>query len=277
MSVEHDGQAVDLEALGGGPEVAVSPRPAHRRRRGAKRASAGHSGVRELERAPRATKPKLSALVCSDDPFTRRAFSSGASAPDIAVVAKTTLANAVETLASGLEPDVVVLDVQVAAGRALRTIQRVHERAPSARILACDAPAGSEFGLLCLVAGASGYVSKELDLAALPRLVRNLSGGEAVIPRALATALAERFVSASCRGPSRPGRKLSVPESQVLELLRGGPTLPEVAAELGIGVATARRHLGSARRKLSAHRGVRGALASGHREIHETTDHQEGQ
>jgi DNA-binding NarL/FixJ family response regulator len=212
-------------------------------------------------------------LVCSDDPFTRRAFSSGASAPDMAVVANTTLTDATEALVSGLEPDIVVLDVQVSAGRALGTIQRLHEQAPAARILACDAPAGTEFGLLCLIAGASGYVSKEFDLAALPRLVRNLSGGEAVIPRALATKLAERFVSTSRRAHSRPARKLSMPETQVLELLRGGPTLPEVAAELGIGVATAQRHLGSARRKLSTHRVVPVAATSGFRQEHQTTDH----
>jgi two-component system nitrate/nitrite response regulator NarL len=216
-------------------------------------------------------------LVCSDDPFTRRAFSSAARAPHIAVVAETSLAEAVDTLASGLEPDVVLLDVQVAADRALGTTQRLHEQAPEARILACDAPAAAEFGLLCLIAGASGYVSKELDPAALPRLVRRLSGGEAVIPRALATALVERFVSASRRSPSRPERGLSVPESQVLELLRGGPTLQEVAAELGISLATARRHLGSARRKLSAHRIVSDAVASGPRQVREPRDHEEVQ
>ena len=209
------------------------------------------------------TTRKLGVLVCSDDPFTRRAFSSAAGARDIAVVAKLDLTGGVEALAEGLDPDVVVLDVQTQAGRALGTIQRLHEQAPTARILACDAPTGIEFGLLCLIAGASGYVSKEIDLAALPRLVRSLSGGETVIPRALATELAHRFVSASRRARSAPGRKLSVPESQVLELLRRGPTLPEVANELGIGVGTVQRHLGSARRKLSAHRIEWRAVANG--------------
>lgn len=276
LTVQHDRDGRDLEVGGSRGEIAATPRP-RRGGRGATRATAAGSGARGSKRAPRATKPKLSVLVCSDDPFTRRAFSSGASAADMAVVANTTLTDAVEALVSGLEPDVVVLDVQVAAGRALGTIQRLHEQAPAARILACDAPTGAEFGLLCLIAGASGYVSKELDLAALPRLLRNLSGGEAVIPRALATALAERFVSTNRRAPSPPGRKLSMPETQVLELLRAGPTLPEVAAELGIGLVTAQRHLGSARRKLSAHGSLPVAVPSGLREIHETRDHEEAQ
>jgi DNA-binding NarL/FixJ family response regulator len=214
----------------------------------------------------------LAVLVCSDDPFTRQAFSSGASATDIAVIAKSNLTDAVETLAAELEPDIVVLDVQVAAGRALATIQRLHQQVPRAGILACDAPTGTEFGLLCLVAGAWGYVSKEIDLAALPRLVRNLAHGQAMIPRALASELAKRFVAASRRPAAPPGGKLSGPESQVLELLRGGLTLPGAAAELGIGVATAQRHLGSARRKLSADRTARDALAGRLSPVHDTTD-----
>jgi DNA-binding NarL/FixJ family response regulator len=197
---------------------------------------------------------KLSVLVCSADPFTRRAFGSGASAPDIEVLARTNLTEAVETLAAELEPDIVVLDVQVPAGTALRAIQQLRAQAPESRILACDAPAGTEFGLLCLLAGAAGYMSKEADLAALPRILRALAAGEMVTPRALATELARRFVWASSRSAKSSGEVLSGPEAQVLEHLRTGRPLPEIAADLGIRPATAQRHLGSARRKLAVRR-----------------------
>jgi DNA-binding NarL/FixJ family response regulator len=167
------------------------------------------------------------------------------------VVARANLTEAVDNLAAELEPDVVVLDVQLAAATALRAIQQLHLVVPDARILACDAPAGTEFGLLCLLAGAAGYMSKEADLAALPRILRALAGGEVVTPRALATELAHRFVSASRRAPKSSGHILSRPESQVLELLRTGRPLPEIASDLGIRPSTAQRHLGSARRKLA--------------------------
>jgi DNA-binding NarL/FixJ family response regulator len=225
----------------------------------------------------RAAKSKVDVVVVSDDPFTRRAFSSGARAPDIAVIAKATLAEAVEVIGGEVEPDIVLLDVQVAAGRALLTIQQLHEQAPAARILACDTPTGTEFGLLCLIAGALGYVSKEIDLVALPRLVRSLAAGEAVISRALATELAERFVSVSSRAGTMPSRRLSGPESQVLELLRGRLTLPEVAAELNLSLATVQRHLGSARRKLSAQRTAPGGETAAAAQTRHTKDPQEGQ
>lgn len=216
-------------------------------------------------------KAKLRVLVSSADPFTRRAFDSGASAADIEVIARSDLSQAVETLAAETEPDIVVLDVQVMAATALHTIQQLHGQAPRARILACDAPANPEFGLLCLLAGAAGYMSKEADLAALPRILRALADGEIAIPRALATELAHRFVATSGRAQSPP-RTLSGPESQVLELLRTGLTVSEIAAELDIRPATVQRHIGSARRKLSGHPTAHGAGEGSQSQISQSDD-----
>lgn len=189
----------------------------------------------------------------SDDPFTRHAFRTGASSPGISVLGAGTLASVAEQLAVELEPDIVLLDVQTNAADALRAIQQIRARVPVARILACSAPAGNEFGLLCLSAGAWGYVSKEIDLDVLPRLLRALADGEAVIPRALGTELVVRFARSSPTG-KYPPPSLSQPERRLLELLRTGQTLSEAAAELGITLATARRHFGSARRKLATRR-----------------------
>ena len=193
----------------------------------------------------------LTVLVGSDDPFTRYAFRTGASSPGISVVAAGTVAEVANQLAVELGPDIVLLDVQTNAASALRAIQRLRTRTSGARILACAAPAGTEFGLLCLSAGAWGYVSKEVDLAVLPRILRALAEGEAVIPRALGTELVRRFTRGMSAESSRSSGELSAPECRLLELLRTGQTLPEAAAELGITQATARRHFGSARRKLS--------------------------
>lgn len=197
-----------------------------------------------------APPPVLGVLVGSDDPFTRQAFRKGARAPGIEVLADGTVAAVASDLAVELEPDIVLLDVQTVAAHALAAIQQIRRGVSATRILACSEPAGNEFGLLCLSAGAWGYVSKEIDLAVLPRILRALAQGEAVIPRALTTELVRRFVRSSATEGVK-ATDLSLPESRLIELLRTGMTLPEAAAELGITLGTARRHFGSARRKLS--------------------------
>ena len=198
----------------------------------------------------RETFRKLTVVVGSDDPFTRQAFRSGARSPGIEVLAEGTVTAAAEQLAARLAPDIVLLDVQTAAAEALRAIQQIRATVPGTRILACSAPAGTEFGLLCLSAGAWGYLSKDIDLAVLPRILRALACGEAVIPRALATELVRRFSKPNFARHFKPA-ELSPPECRLLEVLRTGLTLPEAAQELGVTLATAQRHFGSARRKLS--------------------------
>lgn len=194
---------------------------------------------------------EIRVIVGSDDPFTRQAICGGANGPGITLLGAGSLAAVVEEMAQELNPDIVLLDVQTTAAEALGAIRQLRARVPSARILACSAPAGNEFGLLCLSAGAWGYVSKEIDLGVLPRLLRALADGEAVIPRALGTELVKRLVRSTPAGDHRP-TPLTPPERRLLELLRTGQTLREAAAEVGIRVATARRHFGSARRKLAA-------------------------
>ena len=196
------------------------------------------------------TTRNLGVLVGSDDPFARQAFREGAHARGITVLAEGTVAAVAEDLAIELEPDIVLLDVQTVAAAALRAIRRIRARVPDTRILACSEPAGYDFGLLCLSAGAWGYVSKAIDLAVLPRILRALAQGEAVIPRAMTTELIKRFASASAtEGPT--SAELSPSECRLVELLSTGLTLPTAADELGITLDTARRHFGSARRKLS--------------------------
>jgi DNA-binding NarL/FixJ family response regulator len=194
---------------------------------------------------------EIRVIVGSDDPFTRQAICGGANGPGITLLGAGSLAAVVEEMAPELNPDIVLLDVQTTAAEALGAIRQLRACVPSARILACSAPAGNEFGLLCLSAGAWGYVSKEIDLAVLPRLLRGLADGEAVIPRALGTELVKRLVRSTPPGDHH-STPLTPPERRLLELLRTGQTLREAAAEVGIRVATARRHFGSARRKLAA-------------------------
>jgi DNA-binding NarL/FixJ family response regulator len=200
-----------------------------------------------------ASSRHLGVLVGSDDPFTRQAFRSGASVPGMEVLAEGTVTAVADQLAAAIEPDIVVLDVQTAAAHALRAIQKIRTRVPGTRILACSQPAGNEFGLLCLTAGASGYVSKEIDLAVLPRILCALASGEAIIPRALGTELVRRYARSEPTRRPRAG-ELSASECRLLELLRIGLTMQEAAEELAVTLSTARRHLGCARRKLSVPR-----------------------
>lgn len=197
-------------------------------------------------------RPAVRVLLASDDPFSREAFKAAVTAPEVELVAATTVRVAAEHTAAELAPDVIVLDAQMPALEALEALGRMRSELPDARILVFSAPEGEEFGLLCLSIGASGYLSKEVNLATMPRILERLGHGEAVFSRRLGTRLLERLREREHRSGTVMRRAISAPERQLLELLKSGRDVEEAAAQLGVSTATVRRHVASARRKLTA-------------------------
>jgi DNA-binding NarL/FixJ family response regulator len=204
--------------------------------------------------ARRGTGERITILIASDDPFSRQAFRSAlARARDLTVVGADSVATVAAELAGKLQPDVVVVDVQIRAVDALLAVQQVAAHAPRARIIAFASPASDELGLLCLTAGATGYLTKEVDFAALPRILRSVGHGEAAVSRFFTARLIQRMrATAAKRAAAAAGRSLTAPERQVLELICSGLSAEGTASQLGVNIATVERHFASARRKVIA-------------------------
>ncbi|MHB8690629.1 MAG: response regulator [Solirubrobacteraceae bacterium] len=200
--------------------------------------------------------------MASDDPLSRDAFKAASVAPGIELLAAANIVSVTERLAE-LAVDVVVLDAPQSAVDLLTTLGRLRTLAPDARIVVFSNPESNEFGVLCLCTGASGYLSKDIDLSALGRIVRGVGRGEAVVSRALATELIARMRDGQRRGGEGPLSAVTAREGRLLQLLRAGHTLETAAAELGVAQPTARRHLASARRKLLAGSGGLGVRRNG--------------
>lgn len=195
-------------------------------------------------------RPRRVLLAC-DDPFGRAAFRAATDVPELELVGATTVREAAGGLANDVRPDVVVLDAQLPALEALRALREIHESVPESRILVFSSPESIEFGWLCLTLGASGYLSKEIDLASLPRILERLSSGEAVVSRRLATQIVDRLRNRERQRGGRAPSPITAPERQLIELIHTGRSAEEAAGELGVTIATIRRHLASSRRKLA--------------------------
>ena len=103
-----------------------------------------------------------------------------------------------------------------------------------------------------LRAGAAGFLSKNMELASLPRALRGALEGEAAISRRLAMQLVQHYRTAPTGGMGlRPVRsKLTAREWEVLDLLTGGATTDDVARLLVLSNETVRSHLKNLYRKL---------------------------
>ncbi len=152
------------------------------------------------------------------------------------------------------KPDVCLMSLKAGSNR-LRATTEIASRAPSvAVIVLTNRPDEDEF-MAAMRGGAVGYLPQNLDPERLPHVVRSTIDGEPAVPRRfVARLLAElQHHTHARRTFVRVGKDrvpLTIRESEVVELLRGGATTSEIASELAIAPVTVRRHISSIEHKL---------------------------
>lgn len=208
----------------------------------------------------------LRVVVIDADPFATRAIVRVLSAaPDIQVVGSALEGPAGMSLAAEHHPDVVVLDVDLRDADGVELIGALHTMDPPPGIVVLSSRDDPDLAFRCLRAGANGFLPKRVSVDALPRIVRAVGKGEAVLTRTLTTKLVERLREMPEGGRGlRPVRsQLSSREWEVLDLLRAGASTRSIAEELGLSTETVRSHVKRILRKLDAHSRAEAAELAG--------------
>jgi len=150
-------------------------------------------------------------------------------------------------------PDACLIDINM-PGSGIAAVSRILEVAPAAVVVMLTVSRNDNDLFDALQAGASGYLLKDVELSAIPGLLRRAIEGEALLSGELAARLVEEFRE---RGGRRrllagraPGAELSRREWQVLELLASHLTTAEIAARLFVEPVTVRTHIARILRKL---------------------------
>jgi DNA-binding NarL/FixJ family response regulator len=97
-----------------------------------------------------------------------------------------------------------------------------------------------------VLAGASGYLGKDMSPSRLPQTLRGILAGEGAVPRRLTRPLLEALRGRDARRARIAGRtRGAVTDRQweILNLLAEGRSTAEMARRLGISEVTARRHI----------------------------------
>jgi DNA-binding NarL/FixJ family response regulator len=197
-------------------------------------------------------EPELRTIVVDDDPLVRRLIRDTLQRADLTVIAEATNGREAVELALFYRPDVVVMDYMMPDMDGIEATRRIYEKDPAIKVVLLTGAGDPELGLRGLRAGAAGYLSKEVELEALPRALRGTLRGEAAISRELAMRLVEQYRSAPSAGAGlRPVRsRLTDREWEVLDLLSTGATTDDIAKELVLSPETVRSHLKNLYRKL---------------------------
>ncbi len=194
----------------------------------------------------------LRTIVADDDPLVRRLIRDTLQRAGVTVIAEAATGREAVELAIFYRPDIVLIDFMMPEMDGIEATRRIYAHDPGIGIVLLTGAGDDELGLRCLRAGASGYLSKEVELEALPRALRGVMAGEAAISRRFAMSLIERFRASPSGGAGlRPVRsRLTDREWEVLDLLATGATTDEIARGLVLSPETVRSHLKNLYRKL---------------------------
>lgn len=178
-------------------------------------------------------------------------------AGDIEVVGALPSADALLESVIRLDPDVVLLDIEMPGADAFETADRVRHLHPRSRIVFLSAHTRDSYISAAYRCGACGYYAKgddpEAIVAGIREVARSAGGtfllGPKVRERCGPTD-GSRPADAGANAPRTPKDALSSREVEVLRLIGKGLTRTQVAAELGRSVKTVDGHQDRLLRKL---------------------------
>jgi NarL family two-component system response regulator LiaR len=208
----------------------------------------------------------LRVVVAEDDPFARRTVREALQRAGMTVVGEAENGRQAIELAFKHRPDAVLMDIVMPEVDGLAATRQIVSEMPDQIVILVSCDDDEAIGLAGLRAGASGYLTKDLDVEALPRAVAGAVHGEAAISRRLVMRLVERLrgVSGRTSAPPRGGPRLTPREWDVLDLLAEGQSTDRIAESLHLATETVRSHIKNILRKLDA-RSRKEAIAAAHR------------
>ncbi len=147
-----------------------------------------------------------------------------------------------------LEPDVILLDLQMPRKGGLEAIAEIKERDPSARILVLTSFSDDDKVFAAIKAGALGYILKDAAPHDLLVAIRNVYAGKSSLDPEIALKVIHEINKPSRLPPT--GEPLTEREMEILQLVARGMSNQQIAEKLVISERTARTHISNILAKL---------------------------
>jgi DNA-binding NarL/FixJ family response regulator len=211
-------------------------------------------------------------LVADDHAATKAGIRLALEGQGFEIVAEVSSADAAVAEAVAHQPDLCLLDLYMPGG-GIEATRRIHREVPESKLVVLTVSASEDDVLDALMAGAAGYLLKDISAERLPAALHAILEGEAAVPRAVGRRLIEELrarPSSGWEGPrfarrQRGRPELTAREWEVLQLLAERLSTAAVGQRLGISEITVRRHISSIMHKLGVRsRASAVQLLSGH-------------
>ncbi len=192
----------------------------------------------------------LTILIVDDHPLFRKGLRALlATVPQVQVVGEAASGVDAVRLVEQLQPNLVLMDLQMPNGDGLTAIRRLAAALPHIHILVVTMFEDDDSVFAALRAGARGYVLKDMDDDEMVRAILAVGHGEAIFSPAIATRILTYFSGRSAQ-PALHFPDLTGSEQKVLRLMARGLANDQIAAQLGFSPKTVRNYVSNIFSKL---------------------------
>ena len=199
--------------------------------------------------------PPLRVLLVDDHEVVRQGLASLLRSTDDIVVAGEagTVRDAIEE-AERTRPDVVVMDVRLADGSGIEATREIRARRPQTQVIMLTSFADDEALFASIMAGASGYVLKQVKSGELIRAIRTVGRGESLLDPAVTKSVLDRLRKGKHLMKDEKLARLSPQEERILTAVSDGKTNKEIGQELHLAEKTVKNYVSSILAKLEVAR-----------------------
>jgi len=201
------------------------------------------------------TNAQIRVLLVDDHEVVRtgvRALLAATS--DVVVVAEADSPARALREAQRVRPDVVVMDVRLADESGIEATRAIRAALPEVQVLMLTSFADDEALFAAVMAGAAGYVLKQIRGDDLVRGIREVGAGRSLLDPLVTRQVLDRLRRGKRLMGDERLERLSPQEERVLELVAKGLTNGQIGVELGLAEKTVRNYVSSVLGKLEVGR-----------------------
>ena len=196
----------------------------------------------------------IKVLIADDQKIVREGLVSLISLlPGITVVGAATDGDDAVRQALELEPDVVLMDLNMPRCNGVEATERLRRLRPEARVVVLTTYSDDSWVFSALQAGARGFLTKDAGADEILRAITDVAAGHAQLDPAVQRRLLDALSSGDWRGGDRadsaardaakPPEGLTPREAEVLAHIAAGESNTEIAATLFVSEATVKTHI----------------------------------
>jgi DNA-binding NarL/FixJ family response regulator len=188
----------------------------------------------------------LRVLIADDHPIFRHGIRTLLDAnPDFTTVGEAQTGEEAAQLAASLQPDIILMDLQMPGGNGVEAARKITQANPDTRILMVTLFEDDASIFNAMRAGARGYILKDAEKSEMLRAIRAVGNGEAIFSPAVAARLIDYFASNRPAAVPPDFPELTDREREILDLIASGHSNRDIAHRLLLSHGTVRNYVSS--------------------------------